>query len=181
MGRQPGAIVIAIGLLGAAGWSIAIGLGAPLARLNRMWSVIVAIVGLGMLIQYLFARRKSGGLLFAGVVALVMGAFLSLFTLRVGGILWADMARYWPVIPFTIGAALLLVYIAEGMQQASLIVPAFVIGGLGLFALPITLGIVRGQSFAEVLQLWPLLIIFGLLVLLFRPPPAQADNSDDER
>jgi hypothetical protein len=178
MGRQPGAWVIGVGLLGAAAWAIAIGLGVPLARLNRMWPVVIMIFGAGMLTQYLFQRRKQGGLLFFGLNATVLGAFLSLFTLKVGGITWDDMGRYWPIILLTVGAAFMTLYLLEGMQRDSLIIPAFVIGGLGLFALPVTLGIVGGQSFAEVLQLWPLLIIFGILIFFFRPPSSQSGGGE---
>jgi len=174
MGRQAGSLVIGVGLLGAGAWSIAIGLGVPLARLNRMWPVIIAIFGLGMIIQYIFQYRKQGGLLFVGLNAAVIGAFLSIFTLKVGGIGWADMVLYWPIIPITIGAAFLVIYIADGWQQSSLVVPAFVIGGIGLFALPFTLGVTRRQSFADVLEFWPLLVLFGLLIFFFRPPSAQS-------
>jgi hypothetical protein len=178
MGRQAGSLVIGVGLLGAGAWSIAIGLGVPLARLNRMWPVVVMIFGSGMLTQYLFQRRKQGGLLFLGLNAVVIGAFLSIFTLKVGGIGWVDMGRYWPVIPVTIGVAFLIIYIADGWQQSSLVVPAFVIGGIGLFALPFTLGVTRRQSFDDVLELWPLLILFGLLIFFFRPPSAQSGGGD---
>ncbi len=180
MGRQPGAIVIGIGLLGAAAWSIAIGLGVPLARLNRMWPILIAIIGLGMIIQYAFQHRKQGGLLFFGINALVLGAFLSIFTLKVGGITWIDMGRYWPIIPFTIGMAFMILYIADGLQRNSLVVPAVVIGGIGLFALPVTLGVVRARSFAEVLQLWPLLILFAMLIFFFRPPTQQSGGDDSQ-
>src|SRR5512138_2495343 len=116
MGRQAGSLVIGAGLLAAGAWSIAIGVGVPLARLNRMWPIVIAVFGLGMVIQYIFQYRKQGGLLFLGINALVIGAFLSIFTLKVGGIAWVDMGRYWPIIPFTIGAAFLIVYVADGWQ-----------------------------------------------------------------
>jgi hypothetical protein len=143
-----------------------------------MWPIIIAIFGLGMVIQYIFQYRKQGGLLFLGINSVVIGAFLSIFTLKVGGITWIDMGHYWPVIPFTIGAAFLIVYIADGSQQNSLVVPAFVIGGVGLFALPVTLGVTQRQSFADVLQLWPLLVLFGLLIVFFRPPASQPGGDD---
>src|SRR5690349_4152547 len=127
MGRQAGSLIIGVGLLAAGAWSIAIGVGVPLARINRMWPIVLVIFGLGMVIQYIFQYRKQGGLLFFGINAVIIGAFLSIFTLKVGGIEWSDMGRYWPVIPFTIGLAFLTVYVADGSQQHSLIVPAFVI------------------------------------------------------
>jgi hypothetical protein len=58
-------------------------------------------------------------------------------------------------------------------------VPSFVVGGLGLFALPVTLRIVGSPSFAEVVKLWPLLILFGALIVLFRP--TETPSGGDER
>lgn len=181
MKRQAGAIIGGVGLIVAGGWIVAIQLGIRLAGLRYIWPALVALLGLMLLVQVVFQKRKQGGLVFLGVTCLLIGGFLSLFSLRVGGLSWADLARYWPVIPLSLACALMMLYLAEGMRQQALLVPTYIIGGIGLVALPFTLGVLQGTVMDQVVQLWPLLVILIILALFVRPrPPHKTGGSGTE-
>lgn len=176
MGRQPGSIIIGIGLIAIGAWIVTIQLGVRLARFRYMWPALVALLSLAFLAQYIFQKRKQGGLVFLGIAGLLIGIFLNLFTLRVGGLTWADMALYWPIIPLCLGLAFLILYLAEGMRQQSLLIPTYIIGGVGLFALPITLKIVQGPVFNQVIQFWPIPVILLALAIVIRPRQPAKDT-----
>ena len=176
MGRQPGSFIIGLGLITIGGWIIAIRFGIRLAGIRYMWPAIIAVLGLAFLVQYIFEKRKHGGLVFLGVAGLLIGIFLNLFTLRVGGLTWSAMAYFWPVIPLCLGVALLILYLAEGMRQQSLLIPTYIFGGVGLFALPITLKVIQGPVFNQVIQFWPVLVILVVLAIIVQPRPPQRDD-----
>lgn len=167
--RQPGVAVSGLSLLLVGGWLLAIEFGTPLKGFSEMWPVILVLFGFSMLIQYATEGRKQSGLVFVGTIALLTGIFLSFFTLHVGQLSWPDMVNYWPVFPLTIGVAFMVLYLTSGMRQQALLIPAFSVGGLGIFALPFTLGVIRGTVFSQVVQLWPLLLLLIGLALLVRP------------
>lgn len=169
MGRQPGSIIIGIGLIAIGVWIVTIRLGVRLAGFRYMWPALIAMLGLAFLVQYIFQKRKQGGLLFLGIAGLAIGVFLNLFTLHVGGLTWGSMAYYWPIIPLCLGLAFLILYLAEGMRQQRLLILTYITGGLGLFALPITLKIIQGPVFNQVIQLWPILVILIVLAIVVRP------------
>jgi len=166
--RQPGAIVAGLGLMVAGGWLIATELGAPLLGPERLWPFIPALLGSALLAQVIFRKQRQDGLIFIGVVALLTGLFLSLFTFRVGGLGWQDMSVWWPVFPLIVGIAFMAIYLAGDMHEQSLLIPAYITGGIGLFALPFTLGIVGGGISNQVLRLWPLLVAFVVLAIILR-------------
>jgi hypothetical protein len=59
-----------------------------------------------------------------------------------------------------------------------LLPPAYIFGGVGLLALPFTLGVMRGEVARQVLQFWPLLVLLvGLAVFFGRHSP----DDDDEQ
>lgn len=177
MGRQPGSIIIGVGLIAIGVWIVTIRLGVRLAGIRYMWPALIAALGLAFLVQYVFQKRKQGGLVFLGVAGLSIGAFLNLFTLRVGGLTWAAMAHYWPIIPLLLGLAFLILYLLEGMRQQSLLILTYIAGGIGLFALPITLKIVQGPVFSQVVQLWPILVILIALAIVIRPRQPDRDSN----
>jgi hypothetical protein len=181
MGRQPGSLIAGLGLIVIGGWIIAIRFGIRLAGIRYMWPAIIAILGLACFVQYIFEKRKHGGLIFFGMSGLLIGGFLNLFTLRVGGLTWSDMTRFWPVIPLCLGVALLTLYLVEGMRQQSLLAPIYVFGGIGLFALPLTLRMVQGPVFDQIVKFWWVLIILGLLAIIVQPRiPQEEDEFIDE-
>ncbi|MBN1427534.1 MAG: hypothetical protein JXB07_04060 [Anaerolineae bacterium] len=176
MGRQPGSWIVGLGLITIGGWIIAMQFGIRLAGIKYMWPAMIAMIGLALIVQYIFEKRKHGGLIFLGVTGLLIGVFLNLFTLRVGGLTWSAMTYFWPVIPLFLGIAMLILYLAEGMRQQSLLVPTYIFGGIGLFALPVTLKMVQGRVLNQVIQFWPLLVILALLAIIVRPRVPRQDD-----
>lgn len=167
MRRQPGAVIGGLGLVLTGGWLIATGLGAPLIGFDRLWPALLVILGLALLVQQGARGYRGNGLVLIGVAALLTGAFLCVFTLQVGGLDWPDMAGYWPIFFVIAGTAFTLAYVAGGMREQPLLVPIYALGGFGLLALPITLGIIRGAVFNQALRLSPLLLfLIGLGIFL---------------
>ncbi|GEM_PF-422329 len=173
---QPGSFISGLGLLLVGGWLLIVDLAAgsgvrnqpQLVGLDRLWPVIPIVAGLALLTQYGLEERKRNGLVFVGFMALSTGIFLCAFTFRIGRLSWADMGKYWPVFLIIGGAAFLILFIADGMRDMSLMRPVYLIGGGGLFALPLTMGIIRSSVIDQVARLWPLLLVPIALALFVR-------------
>ena len=181
MKRRPGNVMTALFLIVVGAWFLATDVfNAPLMGFVELWPAFPLFFGLALLVQYLVGERQNSGLVFLGVAAALPGAFLFLFTLRIGGLTWADMGRYWPAFPLIGGLAFLALYLAGGMQDQGVLVPAFISGGVGLIALPITLGVVGGRMFSQAIRLWPLLLILIGLALFLRFPRRRDGDEDSE-
>jgi hypothetical protein len=170
-GRQAGAIVVGLSLLFVGAWLLAISAGAPLARFDRLWPVIPALFGLALLAQYGVSARNQGGLVFAGVGVLLTSSFLCVFSLQIGRLTWADVGRYWPVFAIIAGAAFMALYLADDMREPALLLPAYLVGGVGLFTLPLTLGVLQGPILNQILRLGLLPLALAILAVFFSPRP----------
>lgn len=166
--RQPGIVTGGLVLIGGGAWLALSGLGVPLLTLDRLWPLIPAAGGLALLAQNARQPRSSQGLMLAGVTALLGGLFLLLFSSGVGNLTWAALPGYWPVLLLIASFAFLLIYLSGGMQEAGLLVIVHLFGGLGILALPFTLGVIRGAVFSQALRLWPLLLILATLAVFLR-------------
>ncbi len=177
--RQPGIAITGLGMVVVGGWVAATNLGAPLISFSRIWPAVLAILGLAMLTQNAVRGRQGNGLLLLGTMVLMSGIFLCAFTLEIGGLAWPDMAGYWPVFPLIVGVSFLLVYLTGNMQEQPLLIPIYLFGGFALFALPITLGIIRGAFFTQVVRLSPLLLILIVMAVLLQLR-SQSKHGDTE-
>ncbi|HQE17688.1 MAG TPA: hypothetical protein PK607_04225 [Aggregatilineales bacterium] len=164
MRRKPGIMVAGCALLVAGGWLIAGGLGVPLLPFWRVWPLVPVAIGLALVAQHTGEPGGGRGLLLLGLPVLLVGLFLLAFTLEVGGLAWADMRRFWPVFPLILGITFMMVYISGDMVEPPLLVLAYLFGGVGLAALPFTLGTIRLPVGEQVARFWPVLV--GLVVLL---------------
>ncbi|GAB4470585.1 MAG: hypothetical protein Kow00124_06840 [Anaerolineae bacterium] len=165
---QPGVIVASLGLLVIGIWIAARALGAPLMGLTRIWPALLLIGGLAVLAQARRVGARFEGSVFIGVALLLMGSLFCLFSAQIAGLSWQDMGRYWPLLLLIVGLALLIVYLAGDMQPRALPAAAYLVGGAGLLALPLTLGLVWSPAFGQVLRYWPILIVPFGLALFFR-------------
>lgn len=191
MKRQPGALVLGVGLLSAGLWTITstvypLASGHPNERLwgvPELWPMLLAILGVAMLAQVIFRPNGQLGLVFLGIILLLFGLFFSLFTLKVGNLGWKEMARLWPILAIIIGFAFLIVYIADDLRKSSFLIPVYGFGGLGIFLLPLTLGLTRSSGFSQSLQLWPLLLFVVALLIFSRstPPDSRSDSDSSPR
>jgi hypothetical protein len=166
--QQTGALIGALGLVGIGGWLLALALGVPLMGFDRLWPLIPALAGLVFVVQYAVTASRPVGLLFVGMIALLAGTFLCTFTTGLGGLTWRSMV---------IGVAFMALYLAGDMREGALLPPAYIFGGIGILALPFTLGVMRGEVARQVLQFWPLLVLLiGLAVFFGRHSPGDDDE-----
>ncbi len=183
--RQPGVMVAGLGLIVVGGWTIASALypllagtdsaGQPqhLAGITQLWPLLLCLGGLAMLAQAAAPGERHPGLVFLGVTLLLLGLFFLAFTVKLGNLSWRDMSRLWPVIPTILGLAFLMLYIVEGMRSSALLTPVYVIGGVGILLLPLTLGVLRASTIQQVGQLWPLGVLIILLLIGFGRQPSE--------
>lgn len=167
--REPGVVIGGLILLGTGLWLIASGFGAALPAFAVIWPLLPLALGLMFVVQH--AGQPDGGsrgLLVLGLPLLLGGAFLLAFTLGLGGAGWADLAALWPVFPLIAGLVLLLLYISGDMTEPPLLALTYLFGGVGLAALPLTLGVFRGPVFEQITRLWPLLVILAVLTVVLR-------------
>jgi hypothetical protein len=165
--QRRGNFVAGVSLFVLGGWLVASGLGVPMPGFEQIWPAFLVAFGLTM-----FARTSDTSSLgkesvFVGVGAILTGLFLLLFTL--GTLEWRELALYWPAIPLIVGVAYFALYLARGMVDTGLLVPAFIVGGLGALAFPFTLGAVQNPFLSRLVWLLPGLAVLLGLVFMFRP------------
>jgi hypothetical protein len=157
--RQPGVTIAGVGLLIAGGWLAAEALGAGIIGARYVWPGAFVLLGAALFGQRAArqARRpgSGAGLAFGGALAALLGAFLCAFSFQVGGLTWADLRGAWPGFLLILAGALIVVFLEGDMQERGQLVLAHVVGGLGLLALPFTLGIIRPRGLAGG-RVWPL-------------------------
>ena len=167
--RQIGPRLIALMLLITGIWLVALSLGAPLIDLDRLWPGMIILAGLAMILQY--ARRPhahGGGLIVLGMTALLSGLFLCMFTFQVMRLEWSNMTQWWPFFPFFIGIGFFTLFMIQDMRDPVLMVPAYIIGGIGILSLPFTSGVIGGGAFGGLARYWPVLLILVFIVAIFR-------------
>ncbi len=176
--HHAGAIAGGLSLLLIGGWFLtrAVSLlrltdeGHPPALLDsgRVWPGLFILFGLFLLVEYWVESRDKNSLLFLGSLSLLLGPFLCFFSLQVARFNWADLEMFWPVFLLIISSAFLSLYLVSGIRQQTFLVPVYLIGGVGLFALPFTMKLIPGETFTQVLQLWPIPLVMIILVFFFR-------------
>jgi len=158
---QPASLALGVLLLAAGVWLIASASGVPLVSPGRIWPLASLLVGLILLIQFARDPHRQTGLALIAVFTVLISSFLCVFTLQIGNTTWGDMARYWPVILIVMGVALVAGYIAGGMREHGLLVPAYILGGAGIVLLLVTLRIVFSDGFRQAIRFWPFLAVLG--------------------
>ena len=165
--RRP-AVIPALFLILFGAWLLAQNLGVPLPSWNAAWPGLLVFFGLAFLLQYFLGGRREGGLVFVGMVAVLLGAFFFAFTL--GYYRWNDMGRYWPVFVLIGSAAFFGQWLMQPRERG-LLVPAFLALVVGGVALPITLQAVNPALAEIVIKFWPLVLVLvglGLLASVFQ-------------
>ena len=187
MKRQPGAMIFGAGLGVAGLWTIASALfpvitgqaSVRLAGLQELWPVLVMLGGAAMLAQAVFRPERLNGLVFLGIISLLVGVVCLVFSLKVGNLAWRDMSRWWPLFLIILAIGFLGVFLAEDLRNRTIVIPMYVTGGLGFLLLPFTLGLTRTNAFAQTLQLWPMLVVLIVVLFLFRPTPTNTPSDSD--
>ena len=133
-------------------------------RFRDLWPLVLIGIGLYFIVLFL-SDRSNYGVLMPASVLLVMGGMFQYCALEG----WWMMQMLWPFFLIGPGLRFLLMY-AFGKKEAGLLIPGYILTGLGVLFMLI---------FAEGWYLWPLLLVAaGVLILLHRrsgpttPPPA---------
>jgi len=165
--RQPGTMIAGITLLSTGILLIAGQFGLPWLDFARLWPLLVALLGAALLAQVARHATEAPGQIWVGVTALLCGLFLCVFSLQLGDLTWSSLSAYWPGFLLIVGLAFMTIFLLGDMREEDLLIPAYLFGGIGLLALPFTLGVIRSPVFGQMLRLWPLAILLvGLAVFL---------------
>lgn len=159
-------MIIGISLLAAGSWYLLSSLEPDLLGFDRIWPALLVVVGLSLFVMPSDSIHPFTGAIWTGTFLLLLGLFLLVFTLGFAGLSWADTGKLWPVFLVITGISFYAAYIRGGRAGAPLYIVSMLAVGIGVFLLPLTLGVVRGGPFQQVWQMAPVLlpIILGLLV-----------------
>lgn len=142
----------------------------PSFSMTQMWPAIVVCVGILFWLGFIFGHEHDPGLAFVGTIVTLTGLFFFLFTFNVdlfglGRVDWSDMRLLWPVFPLIVGIAFVVLWAAGRFRDWGVLIPAGVLLLVGIGGLAFTLGNV--PVFQNLVQWWPLLLIFLGVVILF--------------
>jgi hypothetical protein len=162
----PAAVLIFIG-----GYFLLVNLGViPWLPISQMWPALVVLVGVLFWLGFILDRKHDPGLAFVGTIVTLTGLFFMLFTFNVnllglGRVDWGDMRLLWPAFPLIVGIAFVVMWLAGRCRDGGLLIPAGILLLVGLGGFAFTLGNV--PLFQNILQWWPLLLIFfGIVILI---------------
>ena len=140
-----GIILVLIGLL-------FVGPTLGLFSITRTWPVILLLLGIGFFFS-VAGTPGVYGLLMPGAI-LTLSSLVLLRCSWTGD--WAQMATLWPVFLISVSVGFFLMYLV-GPKNKALLIPAFIIAGVGVLAFLI---------FNYINFLFPILFLAGGLVLI---------------
>ena len=166
-----GTVITAVVLIGIGAYMLLANLHViPPYPISQMWPGLVVLVGILFWLGFIFGHDHDPGLAFVGTIVTLCGLFFFLFTFNVdllglGRVDWSDMSLLWPVFPLIVGIAFVVLWAAGRFRDWGLLIPASVLLLVGVGGLAYTLG--RVPLFQNILQWWPLLLIFfGVIILI---------------
>lgn len=128
---------------------------------RHIWPLFPVAAGVIMLRN--FGARGNANQLFAGLVGVILGAFLLLFS---AGILeWTAMATLWPVIPVVVGGSMLAARLVEGGRGSVILEAGIVL--FGLLAFLFTADVIPRRVAAPVVRFWPLVLVLAGAAMLW--------------
>jgi hypothetical protein len=132
---------------------------------NVLWPLLMILIGAAIVVGALarVGPGRSAGATFGTLVVLV-GAFF--FATTLGYISWEDQGRLWPLYPLSLGLALLVGYLASGLEQRGYLISGLIIAPISVLLLAVALT----QTYLYLSHVWPLaLILVGVLLIVLRP------------
>jgi GAF domain-containing protein len=129
---------------------------------EHIWPCILVVSGVVML--RVFQDRLNFGVVFAATWAILLGAFLTAFSL--GLIEWGRMGALWPAIPLVIGVACFVAG-KTAASNAGIVVGALVILMSAASFLYKT-GVISDRVAAPFIRFWPLVLVLAGFVLMKR-------------
>ena len=129
---------------------------------EHIWPAILVVSGVVML--RVFQDRLNFGVVFAATWAILLGMFLTAFSL--GLIEWGRMGALWPAIPLVIGIACFVAGKSVA-SNAGIVVGALIILMSAACSLYKT-GIISERVAAPFIRFWPLVLVLAGFVLMKR-------------
>jgi len=171
----PGVALILVGI-----WALLWTMGVEWLRMDRLWPVVLMIVGL--LSLYTAATRhedRADGVWF-GVVALLCGGLFAYITMGQGE--WGDLSYLWPIFPAIAGAGWIIAWLVD-IKQAAHLALGICAGGVAFFGFMFTYNVIGADQGLAILNWWPAVLILmgvGFLVqfVLQRRSPSGSDDAD---
>lgn len=135
--------------------------------MSQMWPVFVLVPGLMFLAGYVFGEKHDPGLAFVGTAATLLGVFFFMATLGIGDLEPSDMGRLWPVYPLIAGIAWVVQWVASGLRDWGVLIPAGIALLIGMVGLVSVVTGEQARIFALLINCWPvILILVGLSLLV---------------
>jgi hypothetical protein len=166
-----GTVITAVVLIGIGAYLLLANLNViPFYPITQMWPGLVVLVGILFWLGYIFGKEHDPGLAFVGTIVSLVGLLFFLFTFNVdllglGRVDWGDMRLLWPAFPLIVGIAFVVLWAAGGFRDWGVLIPAGILLLVGFGGFAFTLGNV--PVFQNILQWWPLLLIFfGIVILI---------------
>ncbi|HVR30156.1 MAG TPA: DUF5668 domain-containing protein [Thermoanaerobaculia bacterium] len=149
-------------LLVAGTWFLLQRLGLDLPNFfSALWPIFPFMFGAAFLVTYFTGECKDPGLVWPGTFGVLVGLFFFLFSFGVFD--WERMDQLWPVFPLIVGLAFLATWVAGGLKQTGLLVPALITLAVGGGGLGFELGALDARTLNA---LWPLaLVLLGALMI----------------
>ena len=149
-------------LLVAGSWFLLQRLGLDLPNFfSALWPIFPFMFGAAFLVTYFTGECKDPGLVWPGTFGVLVGLFFFLFSFELFE--WEQMSELWPVFPLIVGLAFLATWVAGGLKQVGLLVPALLTLGVGSCGLGFELGVLDAST---INALWPLaLVLLGALMI----------------
>jgi hypothetical protein len=146
-------VFIGAGLIGFGLWMALREMGAPVPGLEQGWPAFPVWAGLAFWLGFVLNRRAFG-LVLPGTIAILLGIFF--FPFSFGVLDWSAMEQYWPVFPMIVGLAFVAMWAAARFRYWGVLIPAGILIGAGLIALPIT-----ATPFGSLVEIvgWPVAIL----------------------
>ena len=120
----------------------------------------------GVLLLRSWTTRHEANHLFAGLVSVILGAFLLLFS--VGILDWTQMARLWPTIPIVVGGSMLAGNMVREDRGSMMLEIGLVL--FGVVAFLFTTEKISPRVAGPFIRFWPLVLIVAGVVILKRHP-----------
>ena len=141
--RQAGGVFWGGVMVLVGGWFLLSQMGIDLPGLDQLWPIFPMLSGFGSLAAFFSRRRRDPGLVFPGVIGMLIGLFFFTFTFEFFS--WSEMAVLWPVFPLICGLAFLSTWLAGACREKELLVPGGLSTAVGVIGLFLTLGEMTAQ------------------------------------
>nr|MBN1228360.1 hypothetical protein [Anaerolineae bacterium] len=163
---QQGINIIGLGLLVIGGWYVLSRIAPELPGFARLWPMLFLMAGLAILVQPPNGIRTFAGAAWIGVLMLLTGLFLSVFSLGFADLTWTDTRELWPVFLIIVGISFYAVFVRGGKIGAPFNIVSILFCGAGAILLPLSFGVLHGTWIQQAWQMAPVLlpVLIGIYV-----------------